>query len=171
VRTRRALPFLVLLGVALAVPAGAAASAYTAVERVYAATGAIPPCRFSSATLAAALRETPTYDLEYSGDFPASIQNALSARAAGACSPHRTGARVIAPAGPPPAAPRPPSSVTAATGSAPPWPLVLAAAVLAAALLLGAGAALAGLTGFDPSWAQALRHSWREAGWRLSRSR
>jgi hypothetical protein len=169
VKPRRLLLVLLSSALLLAPAAAVAASAYTAVERVYAATGSVPPCRFSSTELEAALRETPTYDLEYSGDFPAAIQSALSARAAGACTPHRTAA--VVPAGPPPATPRPPASVTAATASPAPWPLVLAASVLAAALLAGTLAAALRRSGSDPRWVQALRHSWREAEWRLSRSR
>jgi hypothetical protein len=153
---------------ALSAAPGAAArpSAYTAVESVYARTGSIPVCRFSSAKLEAALREAPTYDVEYFGDFTAAINTALSAQATGRCSPAQAitavretglhGVRVLPP----------PASATSGTYGSIPLPLLLGAILVGLALVVAAAAGVARLLGLDPLWAQSARHAWGEAEFR-----
>jgi hypothetical protein len=63
-----------------------AASAYQQVLHAYEHSGAIPPCRFSGATLAAALKGVDSYGAQYFADFTQAVNDALSARAAGTCS-------------------------------------------------------------------------------------
>lgn len=151
-------------------PGLAAGSAYSRVVQAYSATGTVPACRFSSAALEAALRETPTYDVEYFGDFTNAVRAALAARAAGVCTPrHSLGAATANEVlGPPPAAPSPPSSATAPTGGSLPLPLLLAACLLGLACLVAAAVGIVRAAGWDPAWAQGLRHAWREAEDRLS---
>jgi hypothetical protein len=130
---------------------------------------AIPPCRFSSRMLEAALRAAPTYDVEYAGDLAAAIQTTLDAQASGACSrrhAHATGGPVpgLNP-GRPPGLPR---SATAPGGGAVPLPLLLA---LAAAVLGALGAALVATArrlGWEPLWADSARHAWSETEYRLA---
>lgn len=161
---RRLTAIAALIALATA-PAAAAASPYSDVLHVYQTQGAIPPCRFSSSELAAALRGVDTYGQQYFADFSEAVQAALAARASGACTPGiaprpSTNAAVL------PRTPLP-GSITAPTDSGIPAP-ILALAVLTALLLLGAAiGALAWSFGWDPSWAAAWRHAWGEAGYRL----
>ena len=160
----RRLLIAIALATVVLTPAVARASAYTDVLRVYQAQGSIPPCRFSSPQLVAALKGIDTYGQQYFADFTEAVQTALAQRASGACTRGLT-AHLRA-AG---AAPRTllPGSITSPTDSGIPAPiLVLAAltALLAAAALLGA---LARMLGWDPPWAAAWRHAWGEAGYRL----
>lgn len=152
-----------LLTLAL-VPAAAHASAYTDVLGVYQADGSIPPCRFSSSELAAALRGIDTYGQQYFADFTAAVQTALAQRASGACTPglaaHLRTGTVAAPRTPLPA------SVTSPTDANVPAPILALAALT---LLLGSAVGLGALArafGWEPAWAAAWRHAWREASYR-----
>lgn len=113
-----------------------AASPYETVLRVYEQGGAVPPCQFSAATLAQALKGVDSYGAQYFADFTQAIDNALSVRAAGACSgtPHRDrgSARAVSGAGRPGAGSGPGvgipahlGALTASTGGSPPAPLLL----------------------------------------------
>lgn len=142
----------------------ASASAYSQVLQTYQATGSIPACRFSSTQLAAALRGIDTYGQQYFADFTDAVQNALAARAAGACTPgaHRGFSSVTAPQ-----VPLPPSP-TSSTDASLPLPLLVLGGltlVLAMAAVGGAGARSAG---WEPAWAAAWRHACAEAGERVS---
>jgi len=105
------------LALALLPAATAGANVYTDVLHVYQLNGSIPPCRFSSPQLSAALKQ---------------IQNALTARAGGACSAaalHPSSSALHAPAGVP--APPLPSSVTSPSDSSLPAPILVMAALIA----------------------------------------
>lgn len=155
---------LLTLGMAL-VPAAARASAYSDVLHVYQSTGSIPPCRFSSAELAAALKGIDTYGQQYFADFTEAVQSALAQRASGACTPGLT-LHLRASGTSTPRAPLP-ASVTAATDAGVPAPILAMAALgILLALLAGLGA-LARSFGWDPQWAAAWRHAWGEASYRV----
>ena len=159
---------LIVLVMALVPAPAALADAYQSVESIYSKSGSVPACRFSSSTLAAALREAPTYDLEYDNTAPA-IQLALHQRAAGQCASHRSAAalRAVPGLGSPPAA-RLPGSPTDATGAGAPLPLLLALiAALVAAAAAGALLVVRRL-GFAPAWTESAGHSWAEAEDRLT---
>jgi hypothetical protein len=155
---------LVILALALA-PAAARASAYTDVLHIYQAEGSIPPCRFSSAELAAALKGIDTYGQQYFADFTEAVESALAARASGACTPglagHLRASGTVAPRTPLPA------SATAATDAAVPAPILAMAALAILLALIAALGALARSFGWDPRWAAAWRHAWGEASYRL----
>lgn len=131
---------LLVAGAAVLAPAALARpSAYTAVEQVYTNTGTIPPCRFSSAELEAALKQAPTYDVEYFGDFTGAINTALSDRADGVCGSrrsiaalHETGLHRIRPGALP-------ASVTSGTYGSIPLALLLTMILLGIGLVGGAG--------------------------------
>ena len=157
-----------LLGLTLAalalLPASALASAYTQVLRVYQADGSIPPCRFSSTELAAAMKGVDTYGQQYFADFTNAVQSALAARASGSCAPGRP-ARASTPIALS-RGPALPASVTSSTDANVPAPILLMAAI---ALLLAAAAAVAAVSrafGLDAPWAAAWRHAWAETAWR-----
>jgi hypothetical protein len=146
-------------------PGGARASEYTDVLHVYQTHGSIPACQFSSAELSAALGGIDTYGQQYFADFSNAIQNALTARAAGACIP---GASPVVPAARAPSAPAAlPSSVNSTTDAGVPAPIVAMAAiaVVVATALTVRGIALAG--GWEPGWTVRWRHAWGEAGYRV----
>ena len=161
----------VLVLLVLAAPAGAATSAIQAVEQVYAKSATIPPCRFSSATLAAALRAAPTYDVEYAGDFGATVQATLAQQAGGRCMHHRAGSTF---AGPVPGltpqgrSPSLPGSAIGGTGGAIPLPLLLALIAGFLAALAVAVVAVTRRLGSEPAWADSARHAWGEAEYRLA---
>ncbi len=149
---------------AIAAPTATArpTSAYRAVLRAYEKSGRVPPCAFSSQQLSTALKGVDAYEAQYFQDFTDAINQALTARAAGACdrtAPASGGNSTSAGAVP--------------TGSLPgpvdpgvPAPILLLA-VLGG--VLGLAVAFAGIwrrRGWDPGWAAALRHSWSEAGYR-----
>jgi len=187
---------------ALLVPVGSARAAggaeLSVIAGAYAAHGGtIPACEFTSAQLNAALSEAGGDIQQYSADLLAAIQQALSARASGACGgSHATVAPPVATTtgAAPPALPQvststviapPPSppgggrssiaptrivapSVSAASHSGLPAPLWILAI---AGLVLTLAAVVAGsfwLTGFSPAFLAAGRHSFAEAGYRLS---
>jgi GH25 family lysozyme M1 (1,4-beta-N-acetylmuramidase) len=84
------------LTLALIPAAAASASVYTEVLNTYQATGSIPPCRFSSGQLSAALKGIDTYGQQYFADFSDAVQSALAARPRRAGPRSRPGARVPA---------------------------------------------------------------------------
>lgn len=139
----------VALALALLPTATAGASVYTDVLHVYQLNGSIPPCRFSSAQLSAALKQIDTYGQQYFADFSGAIQNALTARAAGACSAaalHPASSALHAPAGVP--APPLPASVRTPTDSNLPAPiLVMTVLVVLVAVVLAVRAVVVA-TGF-----------------------
>jgi hypothetical protein len=151
-------------------PATAAASVYTEVLHTYQVKGSIPPCQFSSAQLSTALKGIDTYGQQYFADFSNAIQNALSARASGACNPAALRAALAAHAAPRTPAPPLPASLTPPTDAGIPAPiLAMAAIALAVGILLGVRAlALAG--GWEPRWTIRWRHAWGEAGYRVGAS-
>jgi hypothetical protein len=159
-RRRRAVALL-LAGVFAGAPASALASPYTAVLHAYQTFGSVPPCRFSSPELAAALRGVDTYGQQYFADFSDAVQTALAARAAGACAPagpHGAGTTAGA------EAPLPASATAPTAGSPPLAILLLAGLTLLIAALVGASA-LARSRGWEPAWAAGCRHAWGELGY------
>jgi hypothetical protein len=166
--SRRLLLFLraaLVVLVVLVVPALAGADAFTQVERAYKKTGTIDACRFSTGTLAAALRQEDTYATQYFQDFSTAVQAALNSRAAGHCQRQTTVQGSLAGAG---TGGAPPGSVTDPTSAGVPAPLALIA--ILAALLAAGGAlyAFARSRAWEPLWASDWRHAWTEAGYRLS---
>jgi hypothetical protein len=153
-----------LMIVLAATPSSATASAYSQVLRAYQVSGSVPPCRFSSAQLAAALRSIDTYGQQYFADFSNAVQSALAARAAGACTP---GAHPRVSSSPAPQAPLPPSATSATDANLPLPMLVLGGLTAVLSLAVGAAAATRSV-GWEPGWAAAWRHAWGEAGYRMS---
>jgi hypothetical protein len=154
---------ITLIALTLA-PAAAHASAYTDVLHVYEADGSIPPCKFSSVQLAAALKGIDTYGQQYFADFTNAVQSALAARASGACSPGR---HAFSSAGASARSALPPS-ITSATNADLPAPILLMAALgVVIGSALGLRALARGL-GWEPAWAAGWRHAWGEASYRLS---
>jgi hypothetical protein len=152
---------LITLGLA---PAAAHASAYTDVLRVYQADGSVPPCRFSSVQLAAAMKGVDTYGQQYFADFTNAVLSALSARASGACSPGR---HAFSAAGASARSALPPS-VTSATDANLPAPILLMATL---GVVIGSALGLRALArgfGWEPARAAGWRHAWGEASYRLS---
>lgn len=143
----------------------AGASSYSQVLHTYQLRGSIPPCKFSSAQLSAALKGVDTYGEQYFADFTDALQSALAARASGACTP---GPRT--PAQPAPSA-RATSlrvgSVPAPSGADLPAPIVLMAALAAVLGIAAMVGATARVRGWDPAWAASWRHAWAEAGYRF----
>ncbi|MDQ6605049.1 MAG: hypothetical protein M3Z06_00705 [Actinomycetota bacterium] len=172
--TRRTVLCLTVLA-ALVLPSLAQANAYRDVLAAYQSNGAVPPCRFSSHKLSAAIKEEDTYDAQYFADFTNSIETALESRASGQC-PARGSSASLAPSpeGGLTGGPTAPGdglhlgSLTAATGSGIPAPIVLMGLIVLAVGLVGVGVGLAGSGGWDPAWAAAWRHGLGEAGYRLS---
>jgi hypothetical protein len=79
---------LTSIALVLACASVARADAFGSVRRAYQAHGgAVPACAFSSARLTAAVKAMPP-DLAQYTDFPDAVQQALTARAAGACRRH-----------------------------------------------------------------------------------
>jgi hypothetical protein len=164
-RRRRAVA--VLLAVACAgVPASALASPYTDVLHAYQTFGSVPPCRFSSPELAAALRGVDTYGQQYFADFSDAVQAALAARAAGTCAP-----AVVRKPGSTAGAEAPlPASATAPTAGSPPLAiLLLAGLTLLVAAIAGVSAVARG-RGWEPAWAAGWRHAWGELAYRAQGS-
>lgn len=160
---RKGAAIILLMAGLVAAPA-AGASPYSQVLQAYQSTGSVPPCRFSSLQLAAALHGIDTYGQQYFADFSDAVQSALAARAAGACVPGTHRALAVGPA---PQAPLP-ASATPATGANLPLPLLaLAGLTLLLVIAVGTNAVLRN-GGWDPGWTAAWRHAWGEAGYRMS---
>jgi hypothetical protein len=161
--------YVLALSIVLLLPASAArASAYSNVLHTYEQNGSVPPCQFSSSQLSSALKGVDTYGAQYFADFTNAIQSALAARAAGQC-----GASGAQPTKIPPATHLPspaPHSVKASTESDLPAPILLIAVLGGAALLTGVAVGIATLRGWEPRRLAASRHSFAEAGYRLSGS-
>jgi hypothetical protein len=157
-----------LLLMAFVWPTVASADDYNAVAQAYDKAGTIKTCQFSNRQLEIALKQAPTYDVEYFGGLTAAIQSTMEEQAGGGC--HHSGRAVaIKPeTSPLPRTPAPPRSVTAGTGAGIPLPLALALALAILGVLVGSGVALTRLTGWEPAWAELVRHSWGEAGYRVS---
>jgi hypothetical protein len=169
---RRSTLWLLVLALAacLALPAVASASAYSQVLQAFSqsSTGTLSPCAFSSATLAAAEKQAPNYDFQYSGELTAAIQAALSARANGACSARKhPAAGAASTATLKGADTQLPGSATSATSGGLPLVLALAFGLGGACLLVLAGWIGLGALGYDPRPWRAARHSLREAEYRL----
>jgi hypothetical protein len=145
--------------------AGARAGIYSQVLRAYEAHGSVPPCQFSGQQLENALKGVDTYGAQYFSDFTVAVQNALAARASGACSAAQ-GSTVAAPVRSGPAPPLRPGAVAGATGASLPAPILLIVGLAGVLALLGALAALAWWRGWSPAWAGGWRHAWSEAGYR-----
>jgi hypothetical protein len=147
-----------------AAPAGAVAEAYARHD------AQLPPCEFSAATLAAALRSQTPDQTQYGGDFTLAIQGALAARAAGSCRRRARGARGASsaastrPGGPVRGLPR---SITAPTGASAPAPLVALGALTLLLALMAGGVGLARLGGWQPPWMADWRQACGEASLRL----
>jgi hypothetical protein len=123
----------------LMIPAAAAgANIYSRVLRAYETNGSVPPCQFSSQQLQTALKGIDTYGAQYFADFTTAVQNALAARASGACAPARAQAVAAgesrARASSVPLKLRP---LTAATGASVPAPILLMAVFAAVTAILG----------------------------------
>jgi hypothetical protein len=136
--------------------AGSPPSAYQAVLHVYEQQSTVPPCQFSPAQLQSALKGVDAYGAQYFADFTQAIQNALSVRASGSCSPSArppsarpssarppggaaTSHRLPVPIGPPAHF----GPVIAATSAGVPAPLALMGALAATGALCGTGVAAA----------------------------
>jgi hypothetical protein len=157
-----------VLAALLLVPAVASANAYHDVLQSYGKKGEVVPCRFSSATLEAALGEAGPNSEQYFGDFTNAVQYALAVQATGICNQrHGHKGAQPAPFGGPVSAPRPPASATSPTDSGIPAPLAILAGLAGAFVLLELGIWLARARGWDPRWAAPARHSWGEAEFRL----
>lgn len=171
---RRALPTLAALALAAgwaaawAVPALATPRSISSrVRLAYEQNGTIPPCRFTSLQLTTAQNAVDAYDLEYFADYIAAIQNALTLRAAGACSKHAGLVGQSAPGRTPPAAPLP-ATLTSSTSSGAPVPMLLLA-ILGLVLVGGATAvSLARRGGSAPEWSVRWRHGTAEARYRAA---
>jgi UPF0716 family protein affecting phage T7 exclusion len=167
-----------LLAILLLPVANASANAFTTVEQVYAQTQTIPPCMFSSGELGQAQSTISNDDQQYEQDLIAAIEQARQERADGACvKRHATATGANVPAG----TPVPPSvspsglsaplrigSATAATDSGLPAPIAILIVLGVLLLLAGVGLCMARLRGWDPAWLARARHSWGEAGYRVS---
>jgi hypothetical protein len=159
-RLRLALCLLALavLPPALLAPTSARASDYSRILQVYQQRGSVPPCQFSAGQLSSALRSVDTYGAQYFADFTNAIQDALSARAGGACS----GAAASVAAGGQGASGTdvslPPGPVTAPTQADLPLPMILLGAL---AVVLAAAAALV-LAFRALAWEPAIAGWWRD---------
>ena len=158
----------------------ASASAFTDVEQAYATSPSqtIPPCEFSPGVLAQAKSSVPNDTQQYDQNLIAAIEQAQQARASGACRPNKhRGASATVPVG----TPAPPSvprlgrstpldvgSATAPTDAGLPAPIAILAVFAGLALIAAGAVGLARLRGWDPGWLARYRHSWREAGYRVS---
>jgi hypothetical protein len=162
------------LAAGLGLPAAASASALTRVENAYSQNGTVPPCRFSSAFLSAALRQAGPDEAEYFQDLINAISSALQIQASQRCihgrpahpvvqigalgsgaDARRAGVQRVGP-------------LTQSTGSGVPAPIVL---MLVIALLIALAAAIIGLVrwlGWDPAWAATWRQACGEAGARMT---
>jgi hypothetical protein len=151
--------------VAIAAPAADArpASVYLAVLRAYEKFGKVPACAFSSQELNTALKGVDAYQAQYEADFTDAINQALTARGAGACDKTSAGSTVNPAAG---AGTLPGGSVPAPTGSGVPAPILILAVLSALLALAATFVAVWRRRGWDPRWAAAIRHSWGEAGYR-----
>jgi hypothetical protein len=172
---------LAALLVSLVLPAArASASAFAEVEQAYGASPSqtIPPCQFSSTVLAQAKSSVPNDAQQYDQNLIAAIEQAQQAQASGTCNAkkHRaTGATVPVGTPAPPAVPPlgrstplDVGSATAPTDSGLPATMAILGILAGVALLAGAALGLARLRGWDPGWLAGYRHSWREAGYRVS---
>ena len=176
-RARRFITLTATCGaLALVLPAAAAANAFTTALKAYnnSATATLNACQFSSTTLAAALKEMPSYYYQYDAEFANALQAAISAQDDGQCRSHSSLSKSQASSlgrnaklgGASDSAL--PGSVTGASGAGLPLVLLLAfalAAVCLLAALIWAGGAVLGL---DPRWTRNASHSLREAEYRIS---
>ncbi len=188
-------PLVIALTLLLAATAYASGSILEAIAGAYSANGGtIPACEFTSAELAAAEGQAGGAGQQYAADLLAAIQRALAAQASGACSKATTTTTTTTttltqPAAPPPSAPPPilqppappraaaPSlspahvpvrSISSSSGAGLPAPLwILFVAGLLAAIA-GTAAVAVRLGGWDPPLLAGARHSWAEAGYRVS---
>lgn len=133
-RSRVALLSVVIL--ALLAPAALAATPFEQTYNAYRKHGSVPPCQFSAGTLQKAKAEVPPDIEQYAPDFPAALDAALQARAAGACG-RKGSTGAVTPAGAPAATPgggntTPPAAAAAssptATATPAPTPLPASAA-------------------------------------------
>jgi hypothetical protein len=171
-------PVAVTTGHASTIPTANLSNPFATVSQTYAVRHTIPPCQFSAADLARAQSSVPNDDRQYEQDFVAAIEQARQEQASGACAVTRTStgtATTPASTPVPPVLPPPgenaalhAGSPTAATDSG--WPAPIVILMVLGGLLAVAGAALATtrLRGWDPAWAAGIRHSWAEAGYRVT---
>jgi len=147
-RLRAAAFILLATALILCAPPAAGADVYRQVLSTYEAQGTIPPCRFSSPQLEAALRGEDAYGAQYFADFTDAIQSALAQRASGACTPSA------------------PASATIPTGSAVPGVIVVLGGLALAGGLLAVLSRVAGSRIL--SWADTAHHAAAEAGFRAA---
>jgi hypothetical protein len=132
--------------VMLLAPAASAASGqgsiYARVLRAYENHGMVPPCQFSSQQLETALKGINTYGAQYFADFTNAVQNALAARATGACSSSGQGTHAgsIGAATTPNNASLRLAALTAGTSSGLPLPILLMAVFAGLLAVVGATA-------------------------------
>jgi hypothetical protein len=156
---------LALAALTALAPATASASILTKVQHVYQTHGQIPPCEFTSPQLEGALKAIDTYGAQYFADFTTAVQNALSARVLGVCSPKPASTpAVVAPSTP--SRPLRLGPITAATGADLPAPIVLMAVLAALFALTGLLTGLVWWRGWSPAWVGAWRHMWSDTGHR-----
>ncbi|HWF75102.1 MAG TPA: hypothetical protein VG186_17270 [Solirubrobacteraceae bacterium] len=159
-------------------PTAAVGDPFLAVSNAYALHHTIAPCSFSPAVLQRAQGSIPNDDRQYDQEFVAAIEQARQEQASGACAstPVSAGASTTPASTPVPPAVAPlghntalrVGSPTAATDAGLPAPIII---LLVLGGLLGAGGAVlaaARMRGWDPLWAAGVRHSWSEAGYRVS---
>ncbi|HSO98455.1 MAG TPA: hypothetical protein VLP43_05855 [Solirubrobacteraceae bacterium] len=158
---RLGLPLLLLT----VLPATAGASIYSQVLRTYQESGSIPPCLYTGAQLATALKGVDVYGQQYFSDFTNAIQSALAQRAGGACAGGGGGggAAVASDSGGPPFRLPP---VTAATGAGVPLPLLALSVIVLLGLLAATASGLRRALGRDAASGGPWGHLWAEAGWR-----
>jgi hypothetical protein len=159
--------------------ASASANAFTAVEHAYASspTQTIPPCKFSAGELAQARSSVPNDNQQYDQNLIAAIDQARQQRAGGACRAKKHAAVATLPVGTPApprvpplgrAMPLPLGQAPAPTDSGLPAPVAILAGFAGLFLVGAAALGAARLRGWDPEWLARSRHSWSEAGYRLS---
>ena len=156
---RLGLPLLLLT----VLPATAGASIYSQVLHTYQESGSVPPCLYTGAQLATALKSVDVYGQQYFSDFTNAIQTALAQRAGGVCESGSVGAAGAPNSGGPPLRLPP---VTAATGAGLPLPLLALAIIVLLGLLAATASGLRRVLGRDAASGGPWGHLWAEAGWR-----
>lgn len=161
----------------------AGGSAFARVQSAFFASASqtIPVCEFSPSDLQQAQSSVPNDEQQYDQSLIAAIQQARQEQAVGGCPKRRplgpTPAATTTPAStpvPPPVAPLGSDtplqigSGTAATDSGLPAPIAILIVLSALVALPLAALGVARLLGWDPARLVRLRHSWAEAGYRLS---
>jgi hypothetical protein len=159
-------------------PANASAvNSAASVSQAYALNQTIPPCEFSPVQLQQAEDSVSDDEMQYGQGYVAAIEDARQEQASGACATKHTSAQTTTnPASTPTPSPVPPlgqdtpldvGSPTAATNSGVPLPIVILMILGGVLAITAATLGTVRLGGWDPLWTARVRHSWREAGYRV----